>query len=74
MFTLLRKIRQSLIKPGQFQKYLFYAIGEILLVMIGILLALHVNNWNENKKLEKAEIKLLKEMRAALIEDQNDII
>lgn len=41
-------------------KYLKYAIGEIILVMIGILLALQVNNWNEKRKANNNEIKLLK--------------
>ena len=54
MFTLLRKIRSSLIESGSTKKYLFYAIGEILLVMIGILLAMQVNNWN-NQRLERIQ-------------------
>ena len=40
-------------------KYFKYAIGEIVLVVIGILIALQINNWNENHKLKKEEIKLL---------------
>jgi len=47
---------------GATKKYLLYAIGEILLVMIGILLALQVNNWNEERKKNDVEIKLLKEL------------
>ncbi len=54
MITLLRKIRMSLIRSESFHKYLLYALGEILLVMIGILLALQVNNWNENRKVKNA--------------------
>ncbi len=46
MIGFLRRIRKSVIEEGQLRKYLFYAFGEILLVMIGILLALQVNNWN----------------------------
>ena len=48
-------MRQNLLKHGQVSKYLLYAIGEIALVMIGILLALQVNNWNENRKLAHLE-------------------
>ncbi len=55
-------------------KYFKYAIGEIVLVMIGILLALQVNNWNEQRKLKTEEVKLLKEMKAALLSDKSDII
>jgi hypothetical protein len=50
MFTFLRKIRRSLIESGAAQKYLLYAIGEIALVVIGILIALQINNWNEWRK------------------------
>ena len=49
MISIFKKIRQKLIMKNQTGKYLRYAIGEIALVMIGILLALQVNNWNEKK-------------------------
>lgn len=55
-------------------RYLKYAIGEIILVVIGILIALQINNWNEKSKLKSEEIKLLKEMKSALLSDQEDII
>jgi uncharacterized membrane protein YgaE (UPF0421/DUF939 family) len=50
MIQFFRKIRQRLLSENRFTKYLFYAFGEIILVMIGILLALQVNNWNEQRK------------------------
>ena len=50
MITLLRKIRKRLIKEGQFSNYLLYAVGEIALVVIGILIALQINNWNEQRQ------------------------
>lgn len=52
MIKFFRIIRQQLLSQNRFSKYLLYAIGEILLVMVGILLALQVNNWNEDKKLK----------------------
>lgn len=55
MLKIFRKIRHNMINEGNLKRYLFYAIGEILLVMIGILLALQVNNWNEERKVKKAE-------------------
>ena len=47
-----RKIRQRLLSENKFSKYLIYAIGEIILVVIGILIALGINNWNENWKIK----------------------
>jgi hypothetical protein len=55
MLTFLRKIRKSLIENGSTRKYILYAIGEIALVVFGILIALQVNNWNENRKARNAE-------------------
>ena len=62
MLKFFRKIRQQLLSDNQFTKYALYALGEILLVMIGILLALQVNNWNEQKKNKAAEQHLLKDL------------
>lgn len=54
MIKFFRKLRFDLIETGKTRKYLKYAIGEIILVMIGILLALQVNNWN-NRRIEKSK-------------------
>ena len=53
MIKFFRKIRQNMIKENKASKYLLYAIGEIVLVVKGILIALQINNWNEDKKNEK---------------------
>jgi len=58
MIKFFRKIRQNLLSEGKTGKYLKYAIGEIILVVIGILIALQINNWNENKN-NNARIKTL---------------
>lgn len=49
MFKFFRKIRKNLLNEGKTIKYFKYAIGEIILVVIGILIALNINNWNENR-------------------------
>ncbi|RDK87027.1 DUF6090 family protein [Marinirhabdus gelatinilytica] len=55
MIKFFRKIRQRLVAESKFSKYLLYAIGEIVLVVIGILIALEINTWNDAKK-EKNEL------------------
>ena len=53
MIKFFRKIRQNLLLENKTGKYFKYAIGEIILVVIGILIALQINNWNEDKKYQK---------------------
>ncbi|WP_223032876.1 DUF6090 family protein [Hanstruepera marina] len=63
MIKFFRRIRKSLLTENKFSKYILYAIGEIILVVIGILIALQINNWNEKRKLineEKTTIASLK--------------
>ncbi|MEZ4856398.1 MAG: DUF6090 family protein [Gelidibacter sp.] len=55
MIKLFKNIRKSLLVEGKTTNYLKYAIGEIILVVIGILIALQVNNWNENRKQREQE-------------------
>ena len=69
MIHFFRRIRQKLLTEGRLSKYLVYAIGEIALVMIGILLALQVNNWNEQRHEDKKEVQLLHAIKAALLSD-----
>jgi len=57
MIKFFRKIRQKLLSENRFSKYLLYALGEIILVVIGILIALQINNWNENRKSRDQEQK-----------------
>ena len=62
MITLFRRIRQKLIGSGSVTKYILYAVGEILLIVIGILIALQVNNWNEERKKTNRENQLLAQL------------
>ena len=73
MIKFFKIIRQKLLSENKFSKYLLYAIGEIVLVVIGILIALQIKNLNENRKLEKLEIILLKEIQDNLRADIQDI-
>ena len=68
-----RKIRQTLIKEGSMRKYLIYAIGEILLVMIGILLAFQVNSWNTQRIKEKTERISYQNIKRQINDDKNVI-
>ncbi len=56
-----------MIKENKASKYLLYAIGEILLVVIGILIALQINNWNEDRKSRKQEVKYLKNLQTDIM-------
>ena len=70
MLKFFRRIRQKLLSENRFRKYLLYAIGEIVLVVIGILIALQINNWNEEKKNKAFEKEILEQLSANLIKDK----
>ena len=70
MINFFRTIRRNLLSEGKTGKYLKYAVGEIILVMIGILLALQVNTWNESRKLESTEREFFKGVRGDLLQDK----
>ena len=67
MIKFFRKIRQNLLSENKFSKYLIYAIGEIILVVIGILIALAFNNFNEQNKRENQIIEIINQL-------ENDIL
>ncbi|OIQ30863.1 MAG: hypothetical protein BM564_01230 [Bacteroidetes bacterium MedPE-SWsnd-G2] len=69
MIKLFRKIRYNLLSEGKTRKYFKYAIGEIVLVVIGILIALQINTWNENRKSENYEKTILKEIHTTIKDD-----
>ena len=71
---LFRKIRLNRILDKKFKDYLVYAIGEILLVVIGILIAVQVNNWNQQRIKAKKEIHALKDIKSEFNLNEKKII
>ena len=69
MLKFFRRIRQRLLSESKFSKYLLYAIGEILLVVVGILIALQINNWNEGKINNQRESIILNEILNSINKD-----
>ena len=69
MIKFFRKIRQKLLSKNKFSKYLIYAIGEIVLVVIGILIALEINNNNEAKVNKDRFLGVLQEIETDLFND-----
>jgi len=72
MIKFFRKIRQRLLTENKFSKYLIYAIGEIVLVVIGIVIALQINNWNNQQRDNQSELKYLNQIKNSLRD--NDLI
>ena len=69
MLQFFRNLRKSLIQDYTAKHYTLYAVGEILLVVIGILVALQIDNWNENRKSKEYEQSMVAEIKKALTND-----
>ena len=67
MINFFRKTRKKLADENKFFKYARYAIGEIILVVIGILIALQINTWDEERQTDKKIISLFKEIQTDLL-------
>lgn len=70
MIQFFRTIRRKLLAENSFSKYLLYAFGEILLVVVGILIALQIDNWNEDRNNRQKEITYLQNILTDLKNDQ----
>jgi len=73
MIKIFRKIRKKLIAENKFSRYLLYAIGEILLVVIGILIALQIGKWNEVRLDERKENFLLAELHNEFVQNGKEL-
>ncbi|WP_411767853.1 DUF6090 family protein [Winogradskyella sp. A3E31] len=73
MIKFFRKIRQNLLSEGKTGKYFKYAIGEIILVVIGILIALSINNWNENRKSKRVADEIYRNLQNSLVQDSTEV-
>jgi hypothetical protein len=73
MIRFLRKIRQELVTKNKISKYLLYAVGEILLVVIGILLALQIDTWNTEYQNRKQEHEILEQLREEYLSNRDQI-
>ncbi|WP_431161200.1 hypothetical protein [Flagellimonas beolgyonensis] len=69
MFKFFRKIRQRLLSENKFRKYLVYAVGEIILVVIGILIALYINTSREELQQQQYTLSIFEQIRKDLVND-----
>lgn len=74
MFPILRNIRHRLLEKSRFKSYLLYALGEIVLVVIGILIALQINNWNQRRQKEEVFHNSLEQLYNSIKLDTESLI
>ena len=70
MIKFFRKIRFELMTHNKTSKYFKYAIGELILVVVGILIAFHVSDWNTNRKRQQQETQILKDLHEEFVENR----
>jgi len=73
MLNTLRKVRKRMLSKGSFSSYLLYAIGEILLVVAGILIALQVNTWNNNRNNRQQEQEILRQLKREFLDNKQQL-
>ena len=73
MALFFKRIRQKLLNTKRFGKYSLYAVGEVLILIFGILIAVQVNNWDQRRQKRTIEINILKSIREDLKSDLSDI-
>ena len=73
MINFFRRTRQQLLSNSKFSKYFFYAIGEILLVVIGILIAVQINAWHGSRTLKINETNILSQLNIDLKENHKEL-
>jgi hypothetical protein len=74
MLNYLKKTGKALLKEGKLVKYLTYAAGEILIVVVGIIVALYLNNWNHERENKKLEVQYYQSLKKQLKEDLKTLL
>ena len=74
MISFFKQIRQQLIDQNKLKKYVFYAIGEIILVVLGILIALKINNWNSDQTKHQEELEVYKNIKEQIMQNEEEIL
>lgn len=74
MLTALRRIRQRLLTERKVTNYLLYAVGEVILVVLGILIALQINNWNEEQGRRSAEVIFYENIKQEVTKDKQQLL
>ena len=73
MARIFNRIRKDLLSAQKFRKYLVYAVGEIILVVVGILIALQINNWNQERQQTAEFYSVLSIIREELTQDTAEV-
>ncbi|NNK87831.1 MAG: hypothetical protein HKO90_06080 [Flavobacteriaceae bacterium] len=74
MIIFFKRIRHNLMQERKLSKYLLYALGEVILVVIGILIALQINNWNNSRLLEVSALKSYLDIKRQIEDDRNELL